>query len=360
MFILGNLPAEQAQDFLSRSGVPQNFHMYYSAKEISRQCTEDFTADITERASSEFGAGYRNHISPLLQDQFNYMPTQDTRDWANRFFSITDSHATYQALTGIRYRGQDLNRPFIDVIATNIPCTTVYIAALSQSLLRHYESFRPICTRFFVPGKVDQLIHDVGSVPGSRATTIDMHIVAGTLGELDKRPWPKNYDRVELIPLSPADASAASHEAQRIYESIAVKNSNFFEWATPQGEESFENAIRQGTGWHITVDNSSAGFLTLDRRGEQGLRGFSVEELCLDAPFRRQGLGNAVLRHGIKNLLKLPQVNPQDMLWGTIHADNVPSLRNAQGIGRAIIGSYIWVGDQSFEVENSRPIRSSS
>lgn len=52
---------------------------------------EDFTADITERASSEFGAGYRDHISPLLQDQFNYMPTQDTRDWANRFFSITDS-----------------------------------------------------------------------------------------------------------------------------------------------------------------------------------------------------------------------------------------------------------------------------
>ena len=91
MLILENLPAEQAQDFLSRSWVPQNFHMYYSAKEISRQCTEDFTADITERASSEFGAGYRDHISPLLQDQFNYMPTQDTRDWANRFFSITDS-----------------------------------------------------------------------------------------------------------------------------------------------------------------------------------------------------------------------------------------------------------------------------
>ncbi len=39
MFILGNLPAEQAQDFLSRSWVPQNFHMYYSAKEISRQKT---------------------------------------------------------------------------------------------------------------------------------------------------------------------------------------------------------------------------------------------------------------------------------------------------------------------------------
>ena len=296
MLILGNLPAEQAHDFLPRSWVPQNFHMYYSAKEISRQCTEDFTADITERASSEFGAGYRDHISPLLQNQFNYIPTQDTQDWANRFFSITDSHATYQALTGIRYRGQDLNRP------------------------------------------------------GSRATTIDMHIVAGSLGELDKRLWPKNYDRVELIPLSPADASAASYETQRIYESIAVKNPHLFEWATPQGEESFEDAIRQGTGWHITVDNSSAGFLTLDRRGEQGLRGFSVEELCLDAPFRRRGLGNAVLRHGIKNLLKLPQVNPQDILWGTIHADNLPSLRNAQGVGRTVVGSYIWVGDRSFNM----------
>ena len=98
------------------------------------------------------------------------------------------------------------------------------------------------------------------------------------------------------------------------------------------------------------MDNSSAGFLTLDRRGEQGLRGFSVEELCLDVPFRRQGLGNAVLRHGIKNLLKLSQVNPQDMLWGTIHADILPSLRNAQGVGRTVVGSYIWVGDRSFNM----------
>ena len=90
--------------------------------------------------------------------------------------------------------------------------------------------------------------------------------------------------------------------------------------------------------------------MTLDRRGEQGLRGFSVEELCLDAPFRRQELGNAVLRHGIKNLLKLSQVDPQDMLWGTIHADNLPSLRNAQGVGRTVVGSYIWVGDRSFNM----------
>lgn len=118
MFILGNLPAEQAHDFLPRSWVPQNFHTYSSAEEISRQCTEDFTADITERASPEFGTEYQDHTSPLLQNQFNYIPTQDAQDWTNRFFSITDSHVTYQALTGIRYRGQDLNRLFIDVIAT--------------------------------------------------------------------------------------------------------------------------------------------------------------------------------------------------------------------------------------------------
>ena len=91
MFILENLPAEQAHDFLPRSWVPQNFHMYYSAEELSQQCAEYFAADFTERTSLEFGAGYRDHISPLLQNQFNYVPTQDTQDWANRFFSITDS-----------------------------------------------------------------------------------------------------------------------------------------------------------------------------------------------------------------------------------------------------------------------------
>ena len=49
--------------------------------------------------------------------------------------------------------------------------------------------------------------------------------------------------------------------------------------------------------------------------------------------FADEGLGNAVLRHGIKNLLKLPQVNPQDMLWGTIHVDNVRPCAMLKGWG---------------------------
>lgn len=153
---------------------------------------------------------------------------------------------------------------------------------------------------------------------------------------------------LRFSPLSPDEASTASYEAQRIYKSLIGTNPKIFEWATPQGKDSFEDTARQGTCWRVLVDDNPAGFLALDLRGEQGLTGFSVEELCLDAPFHGRKLGNAVLRHGIESVLKLPSATPTDMLWGTIHNHNTPSLRNALGIGRAVVGSYIWVGDQSF------------
>ena len=200
MFKLQVASAAQAHELIPRAWIPQQLLTYYSYNKLTQQRTRYFTPDTTERITLEFGANYRDSLSPLIKEQLNYTPTQDAQNWANRLFSIIDTDTMYQALAGIRYRGQDINRPFIDVIATDIPCTAAYIASLAQSLLGQYKTFRPISVRFFVPNEVNQLIHDLRSMPGSQETVVDMHLVAGSLANLTEHPLPENFDRVTLLP----------------------------------------------------------------------------------------------------------------------------------------------------------------
>jgi L-amino acid N-acyltransferase YncA len=75
------------------------------------------------------------------------------------------------------------------------------------------------------------------------------------------------------------------------------------------------------------------------RDDRHGLSGFCVQELCLDAAWRRRGLASAV----VQRLVDALPADDGDVLWGTIHPDNAPSLRNALAVGRRVVGGYAWV-----------------
>ena len=107
---------------------------------------EHFAAEVHERTSLTFGEQYRDAVAPNLE----YEAPKDPQAWANRVIELpTDTGVNeYQALTGIRYRGQNLERPFVDVVATNIPCDAHSITRLTRLVLSEYAQFRPVCARF--------------------------------------------------------------------------------------------------------------------------------------------------------------------------------------------------------------------
>jgi len=69
------------------------------------------------------------------------------------------------------------------------------------------------------------------------------------------------------------------------------------------------------------------------------MAGFSVQELCLDAAHR----GRHVAAAAVQRMIDLLPAGPGDVLWGTIHPSNLPSLRNALSVGRVHVGAYTWV-----------------
>jgi L-amino acid N-acyltransferase YncA len=75
------------------------------------------------------------------------------------------------------------------------------------------------------------------------------------------------------------------------------------------------------------------------RDDRHGMSGFGVEEICLDAAARGRGLAAGV----VQRLVDALPAADGDVLWGTIHPDNQPSLRNALSVGRRVVGGYVWV-----------------
>lgn len=60
-------------------------------------------------------------------------------DWANRRIELPDGG---WAVTGIRFRGRDVRRPFIDVLATTASATRDGLSLIAQALVPAYERCR--------------------------------------------------------------------------------------------------------------------------------------------------------------------------------------------------------------------------
>ena len=81
--------------------------------------SEHFAAEVHERTSLTFGEQYRDAVAPNLE----YEAPKDPQAWANRVIELpTDTGVNeYQALTGIPYRGQNVEGPFVDGVAATSP-----------------------------------------------------------------------------------------------------------------------------------------------------------------------------------------------------------------------------------------------
>ncbi len=253
--------------------------------------------------------------------------------WANRRLDLPDGG---WAVTGIRYRNRDNSRPFVDVVATTAPPTLDALVSIAQVVLPEYETFHPLCLRVTAPepdALVKHLRNDSRFGPGC---AVDTYVMAGLLTDLRSRPHPRHHDAVTLQPTDPA---ALTGRVEAIYAQLAEQNPETTLWATPLDAESLSDCAQEKLLFEVMHDGASAGVVAAIRDDAHGMRGFSMEELCLDTAHRGGGLATATLRH----LLDQLPGQPGDVLWGSIDPSNLPSLRNAVSIGRGLVAGDVWV-----------------
>jgi L-amino acid N-acyltransferase YncA len=297
---------------------------WYSPEALRRQWRTAMQAEAERLGDAVFGEGFRHDVG--------HGPT-DPLAWANRRLELADGG---WVLTGIRYRNRDVSRPFVDIIATTASATPDGLAALVEGVLPAYADFAPLSLRVDAPDPL-ALVEELGVDPRFGAgCAVDMLVVAETVQRLRAHPRAAAYPDVSL---RAGEAERLARRVAEIYAELGAGEPALATWAQPEDAESLADCADEGLLFEVLAEGEAAGVVAGLRYDAHGMRGFSVQEICLASAHRGRRRAPAVLQRLVD---ALPDQDG-DVLWGTIDPANAASLNNARAIGRRVVGGLVWI-----------------
>ena len=312
-----------------RAWVSPRLQEWYDDERLVRQLASGLADEAGRVGDVVFGAEFRDGV----MSGAGIAASTDPLDWANRRIDLPTGG---WAVAGIRFRGLDVTRPFVDVVATTEPPTPDGLATVAESVAPAYAPFGPLCLRFELPEPAPLLERLGADERFGEGCAVDQYVVAGTVEAL--RTWPRaaSYDDISL---RRGGAEQLAQRAAAIYDELGRRNPDLRMWACPEDAASLGACAEDGLLFEVVLTGEAVGVVAAVRGDAHGLSGFSVEELCLAAGSRGRGLAAGVLQRLADEL----PAEDGDVLWGTIHPDNAPSLRNSVSVGREVVGGYTWV-----------------
>ena len=199
-----------------------------------------------------------------------------------------------------------------------------------------YQALAPLCLPVDVPDASGPVAHISGDPRFGPRCAVDMHVVAGLVRDLTARPRASLYPKVTL---RRGDPQQLTERVAAIYAELAAGEPELATWASPEDAASLAACAEEGLLFEVIADGAPAGVVAALRDDAHSMTGFAVQELCLDASHRGQRMAPATVQRLIDEL----PAQRGDVLWGTIHPANTPSLRNALSVGRVTVGGYAWV-----------------
>ncbi len=269
-------------------------------------CLYDWVvAELADADNESFGQRFARAQPQLRQPPSAFLPR-----WV----------ATPQGdvFAGIRFKGGDRCFPFVRVVGwvSGAPLTPGALAALRDA----FAVFEPIAVFVFWPGQARP----------SAVAVVDQHHLLGGLEPLRARQRPSTLLSVNV-------RRTASLDAYPVFEQA------FSQWrqrAGPRGAEvspatrsDLESCIATGALVCVWQGSEWCGWMGARRSAHALADGYEVVELFLMPSVRGKRWAASVQRRLIDTLVD----HGRDVLWGTIHASNRPSLKTALRCGRRIV-----------------------
>ncbi len=245
------------------------------------------------------------------------------RDYLQRALALP---AGGEVLAGIRFKGGDLDQPFVDLVAWDRDLAPVWPAVV-EAVRAAFVVFAPPRVRLHVPA---------GARPPGAGAEPDLHVVAGRVPALraDARAWPPGLTIERQATLALFDAYEREFAAWQAGAGALARE------VGPESRESLQRCLDDGALVAMFVDGAWAGLAGARRARLWALDGFEVAEELVTAGFRGRGLG-PWLQRGLSDALDDPAGDA--LLVGTIHATNAPSLATARRCGREVVATSWFV-----------------
>lgn len=361
--------------------------------------SDDPTAPVTEWLSDEVwridNAEFAGQLDAAIP-----VTVSDPMLWANRVLDGRPQHADQLWTAGAegtpwifaasRARDQDIDRSYVDVIATDLPPTLATFALLAdpeRGPLHYFEEFTPRCVRVFVadPESTAEAINDSGL--GLKAD-VDTLLLAGpvdTTGAGQPAGSGETNNGVPLatditrslttseraqLQLVPARAAEAAEGISAIYDAIEREVPSLRWWARPSDEHELEECEEAGLLFALQMPEASpqpelpyascpegiVGFIAARPNNAFGLTGWEMVEKCVH-PSHQGNNYSAIATELVTQRLRSSDIPPAPgdslghatpVLWGEIDPANRPSLGTANKVGRTVVGGHLWVTPTGF------------
>lgn len=265
------------------------------------------------------------------------------------FMNVVIDAAGARTLCGIRHYGGDVNRPFVDLVATTDANAWAgeRLAETASAAMAAYPAFGPPMVRIPIAGTVAG--KEAPPLPSGWSAEVDLALVGATMGEMLERA-----PAAELPPVTLRAATvdeAMEFEADS-YDAFQDRNAALQRIIRPSGRDEIEACAKEGRVLHWFLEgepNTPAGLLCVQRIDFQdflwaGVDGYLVVEECVAGWAAGRRSAAAAQRKLARALVAEDAANGALPVFGTIMGENAPSLATARRAGRETIGAvwFLW------------------
>lgn len=230
-------------------------------------------------------------------------------------------------LAGIRHKSGDKDQPFVNALLGFLPVNDD-ISLLKEFVTNQFSKFSPkYLTVWLKPS--------VGLESLGQKVIQSRQYMVGSIEQIAQKEKPAGYDRISLKKVA-GEFDYSWYKAA--YDEFHQKQPELKSWVTINDQEDVERSIRDQLLFEVFVDGELAGLIGATNESLFGKAAVYMSELLLVSRFKGQGLATAVQRKFIDELPKSFEI-----IWGTIDAKNLPSLKTSLGVGRRSIRAEYFI-----------------
>ena len=282
------------------------------------------------------------------------------------------------ALVGIRFKGGDVEQPFVDLVARDfahddVACFAAQLEASAQA----FADFAPLWLRIHEGAHQYDALRDAeiaselrrasASQALSRAapSEVDQRYVAApldalaeralgtratneasgcTLGEAFESLLPGGSDAEHGLRLGAEHPGEVYAEYEQAFDGLVDEMPELAPELSKSSRDELEDCVRQGALLTLRDRDRFAGLIAATMGEAHALSGYYVVEEIVAREYRGQGLGRTLqsaLFEALAEALAARATSAQrELVFGTIHAKNAASLKTALAVGREEVSRY--------------------
>ncbi len=232
-------------------------------------------------------------------------------------------------ITSIRFIGGDLNKPAVFILHKDFEIIeSALIKELGQFIKKEYQIFQPKRMRWNATSDSSELIKN-------NFINADLGYYAEFISNIKKEDKPKYF---EAITFKKANNLGWYEKYKTSFEALLNTTPGFEERVQLESKEILNEIKDANLLFEAHLDGELLGIIGVMKDQEYLFEGYIIYEEFIFEAFRGKNYAAALQRHLIEQLSS----EANEMIFGTIHYDNLPSKKTALRVGRTCTHQYIF------------------